>query len=169
METKIEIIPVLVKEFENENRTTREMLSRIPDDIYDWKPHPKSMTVRSLATHLADLVSWPAMVLNTDGLDFASNPYNPPVANNTADLLASFDKSYEQGLSALKSATEADLTKTWTLSAGDRILAANNKLETLRMVYCQIVHHRAQMGVFLRLNDVPLPPTYGPSADEGHL
>ena len=169
METKIEIIPALVKEFENENRTTRAMLSRIPDTIYDWQPHPKSMTVSRLASHLADLASWPQMVLGSEGLDFAANPYNPPVPNNTADLLKAYDKSYETGLSALKSATDADLIKTWTLSNGGHVLAANNKLETLRMVYCQIVHHRAQMGVFLRLNDIPLPPSYGPSADEGSL
>ncbi|UAY54598.1 DinB family protein [Arachidicoccus terrestris] len=165
----MEFIPVLLKEMEKENVTTREMLSRIPDTIYDWQPHPKSMTVRSLATHLAELPSWVDMVLNTDGLDFATMPYNPPVVNHTADILNIYDKSYEAGHSALAKADPAILEKTWTLSNGDKVLAADNKLETLRMVYCQIVHHRAQMGVFLRLNNVPIPPSYGPSADEGSL
>lgn len=165
----MEIIPVLLKELEKENVTTREMLSRIPDDIYDWQPHPKSMTVRALATHLAELPSWVDMVLNTDGLDFAKMDYTPTVINQTADLITLYDKSYQAGLSALKNATPAELEKTWTLSNAGKVLGKDNKLETLRMVYCQIVHHRAQMGVFLRLNNVPIPPSYGPSADEGSL
>lgn len=163
------IIPVLLKEFEKETITTREMLSRIPDTIYDWKPHPRSMTVRTLATHLAELPSWVDMVFHTDGLDFATMDYTPTVINNTTDLLKLYDQCYAKGHAALEEGQESVLEKTWTLRNGDTILATDNKLETLRMVYCQIVHHRAQMGVYLRLNDVPIPPSYGPSADEGSL
>ena len=165
----MELIPVLLKEFEKETVTTREMLSRIPDSIYDWQPHPKSMTVRSLATHLAELPSWVEMVLNTDGLNFATMDYKPATVNNTADLLQIYDQCYAAGHTTLKNARPEELEKTWTLSNGDKVLAKDNKLETLRMVYCQIVHHRAQMGVFLRLNNIPIPPSYGPSADEGSI
>lgn len=165
----MEIIPVLVKELEKENRTTSAMLSRIPDNIYDWQPHPKSMTVKQLANHLAELPGWVNMVLHTDGLDFAKQEYKPNQITNTKELMAFYDKNYAEALAALKEAKAAELEKTWTLRNGDTILGADNKLETLRMVFCQIVHHRAQMGVFLRLNNIPIPPSYGPSADEGHL
>lgn len=165
----MEFIPVLLKELENETVTTREMLSRIPDAIYDWQPHPKSMTVRKLATHIAELPQWVDMALNTDGLNFAEMDYTPTVINHTADLLKLYDKSYEAGHSALVNADPATLENPWILKNGDTVLANYNKLETIRMAYCQIVHHRAQLGVFLRLNDIAIPPTYGPSADEGSM
>jgi len=167
--SSLDHIPVLLKEMEKENRTTREMLSRIPDTIYDWQPHPKSMTVKQLANHLAELPAWAAMVLHTSGLDFAASPYEPTHAVTTQDVLALYDKSYQQGHEALQSATEDILSDTWTLSNGDITLAEDTKLATLRMCFCQIVHHRAQLGVYLRLNNIPLPPSYGPSADQSTL
>jgi len=160
-------LPLLIKELEKENRTTREMLSRIPDSIYGWQPHPKSMTVKQLANHLAELPAWTTMVLTTDGLDFASNPYKPNQAGNTAAVLELYDQSYQAARHALENAPEDQLEQIWTLSNGATVLAADNKLATIRMCYCQIVHHRAQLGVYLRLNDIALPPSYGPSADEG--
>ena len=163
----MEFLPVLLKEFEKESVTTRKMLSRVPDALYDWQPHPKSMTVRSLATHIAELPSWVEMVFNTEGLDFeAIGGYKPKQIDNTKDLLAFYDENYAKGHAALEKGRPEDLEKIWTLRNGATILAADNKLETLRMVYCQIVHHRAQLGVYLRLNDIPIPGSYGPSADE---
>lgn len=162
-------LAVFLKEFEKENRATREMLSRIPDNLLDWQPHPKSMTFRSLATHIAELPAWPEMILHTEGLNFATMPYTPPAVNTNAQLLELYDKSYAAGHKALQEAREDILTETWTLQNGDKILGTDTKLENIRMSFCQIVHHRAQLGVFLRLNNIPLPPSYGPSADEGSL
>ena len=160
------MIPLLLKELEQEALTTRKMLSIIPDDKYDWRPHPKSMTIRSLATHIAELPTWVTLALTTDGLDFAAQPYDPKIINNTAELMNLFEISLEDGRSHLKSANDEQLEGKWILRSGDHILMDLTKYETIRHTYCQIVHHRAQMGVFLRLLNVPIPGSYGPSADE---
>lgn len=159
-------ISSLLKEMDKESETTRKMLSRVPDDKYDWKPHEKSMTVRRLATHIAELPSWVSMTLTTDELDFANNPYQPVVVDNTAELLAYFEKSLTEGRAKLEKATEKDLEPNWTLRNGEEIYSVETKGDVIRMSYCQIVHHRAQLGVFLRLLNVPIPGSYGPSADE---
>lgn len=159
-------IQALLKEMELEAKTTRKMLSIVPNDKYDWKPHPKSMTVRQLATHIAELPGWVSMVLTTKELDFANNPYKQEVVNNTDELLSYFDKTYEYGHSYLAKATDEDLLPEWTLRNGEMILTTGSRAEFIRTTYCQIVHHRAQLGVFLRLLDVPIPGSYGPSADE---
>lgn len=159
-------IEALVKEMDQEAATTRKMLSRIPDDKYDWKPHEKSMTIRQLATHIAELPSWVSLALDTDELDFAASPYNPQVINNTNELMALFEKEYADGKKRLQLATEADLLPNWTLRNGEEVYSVNTKGETIRHAYCQVVHHRAQMGVYLRLLDIPIPGSYGPSADE---
>ena len=165
----IEIIPMLLKEMEQEAQTTRKMLSRIPNDKFDWQPHPKSMTVRSLATHIAELPEWITMVLTTSELDFAANAYQPTVINDTELLLDTFEKAYASGYSHLAATNEEELLKNWTLRNGDNIYSVSTKAEVIRMTFCQIVHHRAQLGVFLRLLNVPIPGSYGPSADENNF
>lgn len=160
------MIQMLLKEMDHEAVTTRKMLERVPDDKYDWKPHEKSMTIRQLATHIADLPSWVTVALTTDELDFATSPYNPEVINKTADLLKYLEKSLASGREHLSKATEEDLEPKWTLRVGDKILSVSTKGEVIRMTYNQIVHHRAQLGVYLRLLNIPIPGSYGPSADE---
>jgi len=160
------MINVFLKELENESVTTRKMLSRIPDDKYDWRPHTKSMNIRSLATHIAELPTWITMALTTDELDFATSPYNPPQINNTAELIDLFEKSLVDGKSQLIEANEPKLSENWTLRNGDQVYSVSTKAEVIRMSLNQIVHHRAQLGVFLRLLDIPIPGSYGPSADE---
>jgi len=160
------IIKSLLKEMEQEAGTTRKMLQLIPDDKYDWKPHAKSMTIRSLATHIAELPTWVPMVLNTSELDFASSPYSPVAINDTAALIEHFEKSLAEGKAGIEKATEEDLEPNWTLRNGEEIYSVSTKAEVIRMTYCQIVHHRAQMGVYLRLLDIPIPGSYGPSADD---
>jgi len=151
---------------EQEAQTTRNMLSRVPDDKYDWAPHPKSMTIRRLATHIAELPTWVSMALTTDELDFATAPYNPEPVNNTAELMTYFERSLENGKSQLIPENESKLDENWTLRSGDQIFSVSSKAEVIRMALNQVVHHRAQLGVFLRLLDVPIPGSYGPSADE---
>lgn len=160
------MIQTFLKEMDHEAATTRKMLSRIPDDKYDWKPHEKSMNIRSLSTHIAELPTWVNMTLTTDELDFAANPYTPLVVDNTASLMELFEKSYAEGRAELEKATDADLEPNWTLRNGEEIYSVTTKGEVIRMAYNQIVHHRAQLGVYLRLLNIPIPGSYGPSADE---
>ncbi|MFL5742483.1 MAG: DinB family protein [Flavisolibacter sp.] len=163
------MIPMFLKEMEQEANTTRKMLSRIPDDKYDWKPHPRSMTIRSLATHIAELPGWVTMTLNTDELDFSKSAYQPTVINNTKELLQLFEKSLAEGKKSLQQSNEEELEKPWTMRNGEKIYNTSPKSEVLRMSYCQTVHHRAQLGVYLRLLDIPIPGSYGPSADENNF
>ena len=160
------LIQMLVKEMEQEATTTRKMLERIPDDKYDWKPHEKSMTIQALSTHIAELPTWITMVLHTDELDFATAPYEPSTINNTTDLLDFFERSLADGKASLSQATEDHLEPTWTLRSGDQILSQSTKGEMIRITFSQVVHHRAQLGVYLRLLNIPIPGSYGPSADE---
>ncbi len=160
------MIQMLLKEMDKEATITRKMLERVPDDKYDWKPHEKSMSLRQLATHVAELPSWVSMVLTTDGLDFAKNPYQPEIINNKKELLAYFEKTLTDGRAHLEKAEDKDLEPDWTLRNGEQIYSVESKGEVIRMTYNQIVHHRAQLGVFLRLLDIPIPGSYGPSADE---
>jgi len=162
----MEIIPMLLKEMEQEAETTRKMLSRVPDDKYDWQPHEKSMTVRKLVTHIAELPGWVTIGFNTSELDFAVNAYDPEPVNNTKELLEVFEKTYAEAYTQLAKASEADLLPIWTMRNGEQIYMAMTKAELIRAAFCQIVHHRAQLGVFLRLLNVPIPGSYGPSADE---
>ena len=159
-------IEPLLKELEKEARTTRKMLERVPTAYFDWQPHQKSMSVQRLATHIAELPGWVTMAVTTDGLDFASSPYQPETINNTAELLDYFDRSLADGRGHLIAVTEETLAEPWTLRNGEEVLQVATKGEIVRMAYCQIVHHRAQLGVFLRLLDIPIPGSYGPSADE---
>jgi len=157
----------LLKEMENEARTTRKILERVPDGNYDWKPHEKSMSIRQLATHVAEITGWIPMILNTVEIDFANMEYKPAAINNQQELIAHFEKSLADGLAALSAVTDDKLiNETWTMRSGDIIHSADSKLENVRHCFCQIVHHRAQLGVFLRLLNIPLTCSYRPSADD---
>lgn len=154
------------KELEKEANTTRKMLSRVPDTKFSWKPHEKSMTLLQLSTHVAEIPSWLGMVLNTSELDFANNSYNPAVINNAKELMEHFETSLKDGREQLAKANEKQLDDMWTMRSGEQIFSTETKLEVLRGCFCQIVHHRAQLGVYLRLLDIPIPGSYGPSADD---
>jgi uncharacterized damage-inducible protein DinB len=159
-------ISEFLNELNNEAKTTRKMLSVVPDDKYDWKPHPRSMTIRVLAGHIAELPTWIGMVLNTTELDFASAPYNAPEINHTNDLLQLFEKSLADGQQQFAQAKDESLDEIWTLRNGEQIFSSEPKNVMIRATLSQIIHHRAQLGVFLRLLDVKIPGSYGPSADD---
>ncbi|HEV7780666.1 MAG TPA: DinB family protein [Chitinophagaceae bacterium] len=154
------------KELERESITTRKMLERVPIEKFDWKPHEKSMTLKQLATHVAEIPTWLNMVLTTSELDFASNSYQPTDVPDTAGLVSFFEKSLAEGKAALANANDEQLKDTWTMRSGEQIFASDPKDEVLRGCFCQVVHHRAQLGVYLRILDVPIPGSYGPSADD---
>jgi uncharacterized damage-inducible protein DinB len=162
----MEIIPLLLKEMEQEAATTRKMLQRVPIDNLTWKPHEKSMDMKTLSVHIAELPSWVSMALNTTELDFAAMPYEPTQISSTEELLSLFEKSYESGKSALSAAKEDDLLPSWTLRNGEEIYSVMTKYEVIRHSLQQTTHHRAQLGVYLRLLNIPIPGSYGPSADD---
>jgi uncharacterized damage-inducible protein DinB len=162
----MEIIPMLLKEMDQEAETTRKMLSRVPADKFDWQPHEKSMKMMNLATHIAELPDWVSMAIKTDELDFAKNEYKPTIVSSTAELVDVFEKSLAGGRADLAATNEKILAEPWTLRMGEQVLMTSTKEETIRHTYCQMVHHRAQLGVYLRLLDIPIPGSYGPSADE---
>lgn len=161
-----EIIPALLKEMDSEILTTRKFIALVPDDHGDWQPHPKSMKLGVLALHIAELPGWVKMALTTDELDFLASPYEQPAVNDSEGMMQILEKAYEEGREALASAKEEDLLGTWTLRSGDQIHAVMTKYETIRHAFQQTTHHRAQLGVYLRLLNIPIPGSYGPSADE---
>jgi len=160
------IIPLVLKEFEQEAQTTRKMLQLVPADKFDWKPHEKSMTMMQLTTHIAELPGWVSMALHTTEMDFAAQPYTPTVVNSNEDLLNLFETGLVSGRTALGNAKEEDLLPTWTLRNGEHVLMVMTKYEVIRHAISQTIHHRAQLGVYLRLLNIPIPGSYGPSADD---
>lgn len=162
----MKIIPAFQQEFEAEAATTRKFLALVPADKLDWQPHPKSMTIRQLATHIAEIPGWVTMAVDTDVLDFAAHPYEPAPVSSVDDLLAIFDREAASGRQTLATVSEEQLDLPWEMRYGDKVLAQLTKGETIRHAFSQTTHHRAQLGVYLRLLDIPIPGSYGPSADD---
>lgn len=159
------IIEYLRAQFIEEGATTRKMLALVQDDDFGYKPHPKSMDVKTLAGHIADLPGWVHLAMTTTELDFATSPEPEPLP--TADeMRAFFERRYNEGLSVLVPESEASLQEPWSLRNGETIYLTVPKVDMMRIAISQQIHHRAQLGVFLRLLDIPIPGSYGPSADE---
>ena len=153
-------------QLEEESQITRKMLKLVPEQQYEWQPHAKSMTLIRLAKHVAELPGWITMILSANELDFAKGGYNPGPINNNADLMAYFEGNLTESRTQLAEATEDDLGLNWKMRNGDEIYIDTTKAEVLRMTFSQMIHHRAQLGVYLRLLNIPIPGSYGPSADE---
>jgi uncharacterized damage-inducible protein DinB len=149
--------------------STRRVLEAVPGDKLDWRPHPKSFALGSLAAHIANLVAWQTMILETDDLDLSVPiPRNAPPAT-TAALLETFDGNAEALRAALATADDAHLGTTWALRHGAHEIAAAPRVQMMRGMggLSHLIHHRGQLTVYLRLLDVPVPGVYGPSADDG--
>jgi len=160
----------LLGEYDHEMANTRKTLERVPEDKFEWAPHPKSMKLRNLAQHLAEMPGWVVETLQKDKLDIAPEGQfvaSEPVKSRK-DLLALFDKNVAAGRKALVEATDdAQFMKPWALLATGKTLFSMPRIAVLRsFVMNHSIHHRAQLGVYLRLNNVPVPALYGPSADE---
>jgi len=160
----------LLPEFDQEMVSTRKVLERCPDDKFGWKPHPKSFSMGSLATHIANLCGWAADTIEKDSFDVAppgAPPYKEDPAASRQELLDKFDKNSAAARAAISGASDEHFAKTWSLLAGGQTLFSMPRIACVRsFVMNHLIHHRAQLGVYLRLNDVPLPAIYGPSADE---
>ena len=157
----------LLAEYDHEISTTRKLLERIPDDKLSWKPHVKSMTLGGLATHLANLPRWAGTILNEPGFDLANAPPNLVEKSSRAEILAAFDEHAAQARRWMDR-TDAEFLGRWELLRGGQELFSMPRIAALRsFVLSHVIHHRGQLSVYLRLNDIPVPPIYGPSADEG--
>jgi len=165
------ISQALLPEFDNEMANTRKTLERVPEAKFSWKPHEKSGTMIWLADHVASLPEWAAITIKQDELDLAPGgvqPTRPPQPKSSKELLDKFDKNVAAARAAIAGASDAEFAKTWTLLNNGQKLMAMPKSACIRgFVMNHLIHHRAQLGVYLRLNNVPVPAIYGPSADEG--
>lgn len=159
-------IEAFTKELEKEVTATRKMLSIVPADKFDWAPHTKSMELKKLVTHIAELPMWIGMVFNTSELDFETGEYQPEDVKSADELVNYFDRAIADAKKHLAEGKEESLTEIWTLRSGDIIHSQESKWDVIRMSISQIIHHRAQLGVYLRLLNVPIPGSYGPSADD---
>ena len=156
-----------LRELEAEGVATRKVLERMPEDKFGWAPHEKSMTLGKLASHVADLPAWVAYTIEHDELVFGPDNAVPEDLKNAADLVAHFDEQMEAAKISLQNVSDETLLKHWQMRMGDVVLIDSRRVEVLRRwVLNHSVHHRAQLTVYLRLNDVPVPAVYGSSADE---
>lgn len=161
----------ILPEFDHEMAVTRKTLERVPEDRPDWKPHEKSMTMGRLAGHVAELPGFVTIALQQDSFDVRPAPgapqRQPLVMSSRQQLLEAFDKNVAGLRSSLSSASDETLLKSWSLLNGDKTIFTAPRIGVVR-AFClnHIIHHRAQLGVYLRLNNVPVPSVYGPSADE---
>lgn len=160
-------------EFDQEMATTRTCLERVPDDKYDWQPHEKSMSLARLLGHLAELPIWLTMAATTDSLDLAppgEEPWKPYVASSREELLETFDKNVAEAREALTGVQDESLGAPWTLLSGGQELLKMPRGALIRsIVLNHLYHHRGQLTVYLRLNEISVPSIYGPSADEGQM
>jgi uncharacterized damage-inducible protein DinB len=163
------IADLLQPEFDQEMATTRRVLERVPDDKLAWKPHAKSFSMGDLASHIANTVKWSDVTMNQTEFDLATMTPEEmnQAAKSRAELLAWFDANVAAARQTLAK-SDADYFVPWTLKQGDNVYFTMPRYSCMRsFVLNHIVHHRAQLGVYLRLNDIPVPGAYGPSADEG--
>jgi len=167
------ISEALLPEFDMEMANTRRVLERCPEDKFGWKPHQKSFSMSSLATHIARLPGWAVTTLEQDSFDVAppgSPPYTEAPAASRKELLEEFDKGVAAARAAIAAAPDEHYAKPWSLLQGGQILMTMPRMTCIRsFVLNHGIHHRAQLGVYLRLNDVPVPAIYGPSADEAGM
>ncbi|HET6933265.1 MAG TPA: DinB family protein, partial [Candidatus Angelobacter sp.] len=159
----------LLPEFDHEMQTTRRTLERVPEDKLGWKPHQKSMTLGALATHLATIIHWVDAVAGMDSFDVTSVPPTPELKSRE-ELLKAFDENVARARKTIAGISDPAMMKPWSLIAGGKTMFSLPRIAVLRsFVLNHIIHHRGQFSVYLRLNDVPVPSIYGPSADEAGM
>ena len=160
----------ILLDFDDEMMETRKMLERVPlDDAHrGYKPHAKSMPLDRLATHVAEIAGWTKVAL--DSQVFALQPgFTPLVAGSTEELLKIFDEGAASSKAGLTAATEEDMRKDWSFKFGEHVIYTKPRPRALRSFLNHMVHHRAQLGVYLRLNNIAIPGMYGPSADDPRM
>ncbi len=158
------IAETLLPEFDQEMKTTRKVLERVPTDKGTWKPHEKSFSIGHLAQLLSWMPGWITSTLATDSLDIAGSPKYS--YEKTESLLEGFDKNVREARETIAAMKDSDFDKPWSLRMGDKVLMSQPRGAAARSTINHLVHHRGQMSVYLRLLDIPVPSLYGPTADE---
>jgi uncharacterized damage-inducible protein DinB len=163
----MQINELLLSEFDEEIKKTRTMLERVPEDKPDFKPHPKSMPMNKLAPHVAQLAGFGLTILTTPELDFSKSSMKPLPFESARQLVGALDEGAAKVRTALQNTSDEAWTQPWKLSFGGKPIFSGTRFLAYRQMFLNhLVHHRAQLGVYLRLNEKPVPATYGPSADD---
>ena len=160
----------LLPEYDHEMATTRRLLDRVPEADFLWRPHDKSMTLGQLSGHLANIPFWCSATLQATSLDLAAlgNDARPKSPISRAALLEEFDEKVSAARALLANTTDPEMLTPWTLKQGSHEIFTLPRISAIRsFVMNHIIHHRGQLSVYLRLRNVPVPPIYGPTADEG--
>jgi len=161
------IIDSFIQELNFESISTRKTLERVPEADINWQPHPKSMTMGGLASHIAEIPGWVKMTLETPEWKLERSKMQPWIGKSSAEIVATFDKNVAEALEALKKGTDQSLMENWSLVIDGQAAFSMPRAGVLRsFIFNHMIHHRAQLGVYLRLRDIPVPMIYGPSADE---
>lgn len=157
----------ILLDFDAEMATTRRFLERVPmdDQHRAFKPHPKSMTLGRLATHIAELPGWHKLALTAEEFELQGG-FVPRIASSSDELLAIFDEAAAEGRAVVDAASDADMSKSWAFKYAGKVVYSEQRPAVLRSFMNHLVHHRGMLGVYLRLLDVPVPGAYGPSSDE---
>ena len=161
----MKISELIIPELEQEVALTQKFLNRIPDDKMNWRPHEKSMTIQELGNHLAEIPGWVAGTMETEGMSM--DDYKPSQNNTSRSMVDELNANAAAAKKALQKDDRVYTDQTWKMEMGGKTLFEMPKLKVLRSVVLGLLpHHRAQLGVYFRLLDIPVPGTYGPSADE---
>lgn len=156
-----------IAELKHEAASTKRILERVPEGKFDWRPHPKSMSLGRLAAHVAELPGFLNSILTVDEFDFARGDYKPSPASTPQELMNVFEQKLDEVVQTLQNTTDEKMQASFTLRSGDHVLATLPRVVAIRsMALNHIIHHRGQIAVYLRLLDIPVPGMYGPSADE---
>ena len=162
----MKLAELLLTELDREMKTTRRLIERVPDDRMDFKPHEKSNNLGWLANHVVNLVRFPTFIASGDGVDLTRFP-RPADVKTTPELVSLLEANIEQARKAISGVEDESMFETWTLRMGEHVIFSEPRFMVFRSFFMNHhIHHRAQLAVYLRLNNVPLPGMYGPSADE---
>ena len=164
------IAHAFIGEIQYEAIATKKCLERVPEDKFDYKPHEKSFTMIRLAGQIAEMFEWITVTCTTSELDFAKGDYKPIEPTTTAELVEHLEKNLATAIETLKQTSDDEMMKDWTLKNGEATYFTMPKVQVIRsFALNHIINHRGQLSVYLRLNDIPVPSMYGPSADEGQM
>ncbi len=163
----MDIVEPIIEEFRGEAAITRKLLERVPEKDFDWKPHPKSMSLCDLVSHITDSFTWLRSIVEQDEIVLDPDAFKPWTAASKQDLLDTFERNVAQGAALLKGVPDERMLARWKMTAGGKDLLSMPRVAVVRaFTLNHHIHHRGQLSVYLRLKDVPLPQIYGPSADE---
>jgi uncharacterized damage-inducible protein DinB len=156
----------LSEELQQQSANSKKVLERIPEAKLTWKPHEKSTQIGRLGMHIAEMPNTITRALETTGIDFAAIPFKPVFPNSTAEILDTLDKSLAKAVELLNKASDKDMGVIWKATRGDKVIYEMTRAAVVRRTLEHAIHHRGQLTVYLRLLDIPVPGTFGPTADE---